>query len=162
MGKSHIQAKTKLCRTHEFINTSTTSGLEQICFSSAIFILRWSWKNKMYSIKLVPTKAIRNNNNYINISTKSNTWMKEQNLLFLIWKAFLFRLAVLLFIFCIRITLLLWFCILGRLIPFINVLETNQKISPGWFTGKEKRRLNNPNGQPNFSHLPQNQQRHEN
>lgn len=43
--------KFKTKYTTQNIPTSTTSGLEQICFSSAIFIRRWSWtQNKTFSI----------------------------------------------------------------------------------------------------------------
>jgi hypothetical protein len=53
--------------TTKCIPTSTTSGLELICFSSAIFILRWSWnKIKTFSILIEASTIIKLNKQKIN------------------------------------------------------------------------------------------------
>lgn len=54
--------KSVVMKRNGYINTSTTSGLEQICFNSAIFIRRWSWKNvQVYNITTSNTKKVNLN-----------------------------------------------------------------------------------------------------
>lgn len=78
--------------------TSTTSGLEQICLSSAIFIRRWSWKIQSFSLNMPKNRQNKNNKTKSSLSSWTRTGVILKMVL---WsKTFFFLLETPPFSFC--------------------------------------------------------------